>query len=122
MTKAWIFGVSVLLAFLLVWVSLVKMGIYSQFMANFLWLAPGFAAFTAALLAPSRKFLLGVSMGIPAALLGIAFNWAWQLSGNAVDFPGFEGGFVLFALILLGATVTACFGALAAIIVNRHPT
>ena len=121
MIRAWTVGVSVLIAAVLIWAVLLKLEIYSQSMAIILWLSPGAAAFAAAYLGPSRKLLLGASMGIPAALLGVAFNAVWQLPGNAVDFPGVGGGLLLFMLILVGATVVASLGALVGYFLTINP-
>ena len=119
MVKSYLAGLSVLLAVLFVWAVLLQLKIFSQSMAIILWLSPGVAAFAAAYLAPSSKFLLGASMGLPAAVLAVAFNSISQLAGIAVDFPGAEGGLVLFVIILVGATVIASVGALAGFLLTR---
>ena len=120
MVKAWVVGICVLIAALLVWAVLLNLEIFSLAMAIILWLSPGAAAFAAAYLAPSRKFLLGASMGIPAALLGIALNALWQLQGVAVDFSGVGGAGILFMLTLAYATVVASLGALAGNFLTRN--
>ena len=120
MVKAWVVGICVLVAALLVWAVLLELETYSQSMAIILWLSPGAAAFVTAYLAPSHRFLLGTSMGISAALLQVAFNAAWQLQGHAVDFPGVAGAGILFTLTLAYATVLASLGALVGYYLTRN--
>ena len=120
MVKAWVVGVGVLLAALLAWEALLQLEIFSQAMAIILWLSPGAAAFVAAYLAPTRKFLLGASMGTAMALLWVAFNAASQLWGKAVDFPGLGGAAILFMLTFAYATAVASLGALVGYFVTRN--
>ena len=112
MIKAWVMGFCVLLAALLIWELLLRLEVFSRLMAIVLWLSPGAAAFAAAYLAPTHKFILGASMGIPAALLAVAVNAAWQLQGNAVDFPGVGGALILLTVTFAYASVVASLGAL----------
>lgn len=120
MAKAWTVGLSVLIAAVAIWAVLLELEIFSQSMAVILWLSPGVAAFAAAHLAPSRKFLLGASMGIPAAILVVAFNAVWQLRGHAVDFPVVGGAAIIFMLTLAYATVVASVGASVGYFLSRN--
>jgi len=53
-------------------------------------------------------------MAIPSALLAVALNSAGQFFGAAVDFPGLEGGFILFILVLISAALISVPGSVAA--------
>ena len=68
MIKAWLFGVSVLVAVFVAWFLLLKMDVFSQLAAIALWVAPLIAGFVTAYIGPSHKVLLGTSLAIPAAL------------------------------------------------------
>ncbi len=109
--KAWAVGVGALAVACGPWLLLLKLEIYSQAMAIGLWLSPMVAGFAAAYLAPSRKVIVGTFMALPAALFAVLLNLLPQYSGEAVDLPGLEGGFVLFALTLIGSTVLSALGA-----------
>ena len=78
------------------------------------------AAFVSAYLGPSHKILLGTSMAVPAALLAVALNLADQFFGNAVDFPGLKGGFILFILVLISAAIVSIPGSVAAYALTRN--
>ena len=109
--RAWLIGTGVLAAAFVGWMLLLKAEVFSTSMAFVLWLSPGIAGFVTSLLAPTHKFLLGASMAIPAALMAVALNSVFQLSGGAVDLPGIEGSLVLFTLVLLGSAVVSGLGA-----------
>ena len=109
---AWTLGVVVLATPFAVWVGVLEFGRFSEWALYLLWLAPLFAAFVTSFLAPSRKFFLGASMAIPAALISLAINLIFQAGDRAVDFPFFKGGWILFLATLSFAVVLSVIGAL----------
>jgi hypothetical protein len=111
MSKAWAAGIGVLAVACGTWFLLLRLEVYSPAVAIGLWFSPMVAGFAASYLAPRRKILVGTCMALPAALFAALLNLLSQYSGQAVDFPGLEGGFILFALTLIGSTVLSALGA-----------
>jgi len=110
MSKAWAAGIGVLAVACGTWFLLLRLEVYSPAVAIGLWFSPMVAGFTASCLAPRRKILVGTCMALPAALFAALLNLLPQYAGQAVDFPGLEGGFILFALTLIGSTVLSALG------------
>lgn len=111
MSKAWAAGIGVLAVACGAWFLLLTLEIYFEAALTGLWFSPMLAGFAASYLAPRRKILVGTCMALPAALFAALLNQLSQYSGQAVDFPGLEGGFILFALTLIGSTVLSALGA-----------
>ncbi len=120
MLKAWLIGVAILVAVFALWIIFLQMEVFSQSLAVLLWVSPFIAAFICAYLAPSRKLFLGISMALPSALLAVALNSGFAFFGSAVDFPGVEGGFTLFFLVLAASAVVCVLGAVAGSVLTRN--
>ena len=109
--SAWLAGLGVLIAVHVGWYVFLNLERFSEFMMLTTWLSPLAAAFIASYFGPSRKILLGASMSIPAAVLAVLFNFAYQLLGEPVDFPGPNGGVILFFVTLAYASALSIVGA-----------
>lgn len=68
-----------------------------------LWAVVPIAAFVAAVLARQRQFLVGTLVSVPAAVLFVLSNAAFELLGHAVEFSGALG-----ALFVLGMSLPVC--------------
>jgi hypothetical protein len=119
LTKAWMAGAGVLAVAFGGWSLLLGQEIYSEPMAIGLGLSPVLAGYATSYLAPSHKFVLGVSLALPSALLVVALNSALQVYGGPVDFPGFGGGLILFVLALVGSTALASLGSVVGYVHTR---
>ena len=60
-------------------------------------------------------------MAVLAAIVTTTSNLAFQILGNAVDFPGLRGGFVLFSLTLLYHGALCAIGAISGHMLTRKP-
>ncbi len=76
-------------------------------------ISPLVASFVAAYLAPRNKFLLGMSLAIPTAILGLVVTIVYQLFGKAVDFAGFDGGLILLSVSLAYGFILCSLGGVA---------
>lgn len=102
------------------WSLLLQLHIFSYVLLSLVWTSPGVAAFVTSSLSPSRKVLLGSSMAVVAAMLAVTLNSIFQARGISVDFPGLLGGFILFTLVLAGATVLSILGGIAGMLATRN--
>ncbi len=73
-------------------------------------ISPFVASFVAAYLSPRNKCTLGMSLAIPTAILSLVVTIAYQLLGKAVDFAGFQGGIILFAVSLAYGFILCSLG------------
>lgn len=65
------------------------------------------ASFVAALLAPKRNFLLGLSLLAPASILWVLANMAYAVNGVGTDF-GNEAGTVIVGVLSFGVNLVLC--------------
>jgi len=110
MFKAWSSGFGIIVVAYATWFVLLQVGTYSELFVLLLWSSPFIAAFVSSYLGPSKKIWLGISMAVPTAVLAVVFNSVHQLLGNAVDFPGFKGGLILFTTTLIYAGIISGIG------------
>jgi hypothetical protein len=110
--KACCLGIVVLIITNTVWFSFLQIEKYSEVLILLLWTSPFVAGFLVSYLAPSKNLFLGTLMAIIAAILVVTFNSVYQILGNTVDFPGFRGGAILFAMTLVSASIFAIPGSI----------
>ncbi len=79
------------------------------------------AGWCAAALVPRRKFLTGMLVALPAALLFAASNFAYSQLGHAVEFPGAEGALFVFGMSAPLCALLAAAGAGLAYLSARRP-
>lgn len=111
MTKAFAIGVGILVAAYALWFITLQAGQYSELKIIVLWVSPFLAALASAFLAPRNKIVLGISMALPSAVLGVVLNIVYQAQGNPVDFPGGRGAIILFVTTLLYSGALCSVGA-----------
>jgi hypothetical protein len=111
MLKAWSAGLGILVVAYAAWFAFLQVGKFSESSALFLWISPLIAAFVSSYLGPSRKIILGISMAFPSAILAVVVNSFYQLHDQAVDFPGFRAGLILFTLVLIYSALISVVGA-----------
>jgi hypothetical protein len=111
MTKALMVGIGLLIAAYALWFITLQIEQYSEFNVLILWASPFIAALVSAYLAPRKKLLLGISMVLPTAILGVTLNYIDQAQGNPVDFPGSSGALILFTTTLLYSAILCSVGA-----------
>lgn len=119
MFKAWSAGCGIIFVAYAIWFALLQVGTYSELFILLLWASPFIGAFVSSYLGPSKKIWLGISMAVPTALLAVVFNSVYQLLGNAVDFPGFRGGLILFTTTLIYAGIISGVGGAAGYFLTR---
>ena len=93
------------------WFTFLQLSKFSEPMMLLLWLSPLVAAFVSSYFGPSKQVLLGTSMAVPAAFLAVLFNLVDQLLDVTVDFPGLQGGLIIFFVTLIYAGVLSGIGA-----------
>jgi hypothetical protein len=98
MTKAWLLGLALLVAGHLLWWGVLLDGAYSEALRVALFFVPAVAAFLVAYLAPRRKLLLGISMGLCGALIGFAAMAGYEHLGYHIDKIG--GPLATLAILL----------------------
>jgi phosphoglycerol transferase MdoB-like AlkP superfamily enzyme len=111
MTKALMVGFGVLLAAYALWFITLQNSQYSELKVLILWVSPFVAAIVSAFLAPKRKFMLGISMAFPAAILAVGLNYVYQVQGNPVDLPGGSGALILFTTTMIYSGILCGVGA-----------
>lgn len=119
MFKAWSVGFGIIVVAYVAWFVVLQLGTYSELFVLLLWSSPFIAAFVSSYLGPSKKILLGTSMAVPFAVLAVVFNTVYQMLGNAVDFPGFKGGLILFTTTLIYTGIIAGIGGVAGYFITR---
>ena len=110
MKKAWFIGVSIILVANITWFLALQKKEYSEILFAILWGSPLVAAFIVAYLSPFKKMANSLSMSIPMAIIAVVFNGVYQLLGNTVDFPGIQGGLILFGTTLLYSLILCGLG------------
>jgi len=88
---------------------------YSGVLVVMFWISPLAAALITSYLAPRKKWLLGMSMVLVAAILAVVASSAHQWLGNPVDFGGKGGAVWLFLLAFFYSTILCGFGSLAGV-------
>lgn len=111
--SAWITGFIVLLFANGVWFISLQTQTYSKALVLLLWIFPLLAAFITAYLSPRKKVLLGMSMALASAVIGVGFNLIYELLGHQVDFPGVRGGALLFLITLVYGVLLCSVGSYA---------
>lgn len=109
MSRALIFGLAILVAVNVLWFVAQELELFSPRLALVVWAAPLAAAALVSYFAPRRKLVLGALMTIPSVLSPLVFHGLYQLRGNKVDFPGFDGA-VNLAVIITPFTLLLCGG------------
>lgn len=118
--KAWFAGAGILVFAYVTWFAFLQVGTYSELFVFLLWSSPFIAALVSSYLGPSKKIILGASMAVTSAILAVIFNTAYQLLGNAVDFPNFQGGLILFATTLIHSGIVAGLGSVVGYFLARQ--
>jgi len=113
MIRSWGIGFMILLILDMMVAVTTLINFHSLVLMLLLRISPFVASFVAAYLAPRKKFLLGMSLAIPTAILGLVVTIAYQLFGKAVDFAGFEGGLILLAVSLAYGFILCSLGGMA---------
>lgn len=118
--KAWLIGTGIICSIYLAWNICVLMATKNAWIAPFLyvlypigWVAPPFAAFLVAYLAPKRKILAGSSMAVSAAVMLGLFGDLWDRFGHGGDFHGLDGYMAVLAFGLTWNALVCLPGALA---------
>ena len=119
MFRAWSAGVGILVMGYMAWFAFLQLENFSESLVLLLWLSPLISAFVSSYLGPSKKILLGTSMAVPAAILAVMLNSFDQFLGNAVDFPGIQGGLILFATTLIYAGILSVIGSVLGYFITR---
>lgn len=110
MFVAWSAGAGILVAAYAIWFTVLHLYKFSESIMLLFWLSPLIAAFVSSYFGPSKKIALGASMAVPAAILAVLFNLLDQLYDRAVDFPGLQGGLILFFVTLIYAGILSGIG------------
>jgi hypothetical protein len=113
MIRAWSIGFMILFSVDMMVVVATLINVYPQALMLLLRISPFVASFIAACLSPRKKIILGMSLAIPTAILGLLVNIAYQLFGKAVDFAGFTGGLILLAVSLVYGFILCSVGGVA---------
>lgn len=119
LSRAWVYGFGVLIAAHALWFAFLQARQFSEVALIVLWLSPAVASFITAYCAPRKKFLLGVSLAVPTAVLVGILNFMYASFGNAVDFSGASGSVLLSVITLLGAAVICAVGSVVGYLVTR---
>ena len=83
--KAWRLGLALLVGGHLMWWGVLLEGAYAETLRLALFFVPALAAFLVAYLAPRRKMLLGMSMGVCGALIGFFAMAGYEHLGYHID-------------------------------------
>ncbi len=117
--KAWLIGTGIITIAYAAWFIILQASQYSEVLIILLWLSPLVAALVSTYLAPRRKVLLGMSMVISTAVLAVTFNLVYQWLGNAVDFPGMQGGLILFTTTLVYSCILCGLGSMGGLLLSK---
>jgi len=113
--KAWGIGAAIVLIARVIFLATILLGDHAppaiRVFALLSYYAPAGAAFVVGHLAPRRKFLLGLSMAVPAAILDGALNFGLPALGHPVDFLGVEAGTILVVIDLIFQGALCAVGA-----------
>lgn len=85
-----------------------------------IWGVPVIAAFTTSWLSPKHKFLTGLAVAVPAALLLGVSNYVIEAFGNPVDFPGMKGAALVAGMSLPLLALLCGVGALAGRLTSKR--
>ncbi len=85
-----------------------------------IWVVLGIAAFVASWLAPKRRFIAGLAVAVPAAILLGASTYIFEAMGNAVDFAGFRGSLFVLAMSLPVLGLLCAVGAFAGLLASKR--
>ncbi|MGO9380137.1 MAG: hypothetical protein ACLPN1_13315 [Dissulfurispiraceae bacterium] len=113
MIRAWGIGFMILFIVDMMVVAATLMNFHPPALMLLLRISPFIASFVTAYLLPRKKFILGMSLAIPTAILSLVVTIVYQLLGRAVDFAGFEGGLILFAVSLAYGFILCSVGGVA---------
>lgn len=122
MRRSWVIGFIILASADLIVVVATMLEIHPRVFWCLLQLSPFVASFVTAYISPRKKAVLATSLAIPSAGLGLVVTSAYQLSGKAVDFPGFEGGLILLEVSLAYAFVLCALGGVAGSFLSKRLT
>lgn len=119
MSRAWVVGFMMLITVDAIVVIATLIEFYPRALLLLLQVSPFVAAFISSYLSPQKKIILGTSMAIPAALLGVVVTFMYQLVGKPVDFPGLKGGLILFEISLVYGLVVCTLGGILGYFVSK---
>jgi len=85
-----------------------------------IWVVPVIAAFTTSWLSPKHKFLTGLVVAVPAALLIGISNYVFEAFGNPVDFAGLKGAALVAGMSLPFLGLLCGVGALAGHLTSKR--
>ncbi len=119
MVRAWAVGFVILLTVDVMVVIATIIEVYPRVLWLLLQISPFVAAFISAYLSPRKKVLVGTSMAIPAAILGVVVTFLYQLFGKAVDFPGLKGGLILLEVSIIYGLILCVLGGTLGYLITR---
>lgn len=119
MLRAWSAGAGIIILVYTAWFIALQAAQYSEALVVLLWLSPLAAALVTSYLAPRKKILLGISMVLPATILAVALNSVYQWLGNAVDFPGVQGGLILFTTTFVYGGILCGLGSIGGVVLAK---
>lgn len=119
MARAWIAGFMILFIADMLWIVGLQFEVLSKTLLLAGQVSPFIAAFASSYLAPRRKILLGCSMSVPAAILGVALTAVYQLFGAAGGFRGIQGAWILFEITIVYSAILCIAGSGAGYFLSR---
>jgi hypothetical protein len=119
MTRAFLAALAILVVGDAVCMAALKLSQAPGALAMAIWGVPVVAAFATSCLAPNRKFLVGLAVALPAAVMVGISNYVFEAMGNPVDFPGFKGSALVAGMSFPLLVVLCGVGALAGHFTSR---
>jgi len=119
-TRAFLVALAILLIGDAAYLLTLKLPDAPSAVAMAIWVVPVIAAFVTSWLAPRRKFLTGVVVAIPAALMVGVSNYIFEAFGNLVDFPGLKGAALVAGMSLPFLCLLCGVGALAGHLTSKR--
>jgi hypothetical protein len=110
-------GISVLILAQVLYVGVLLKISHHELLRLILLVVPGLAAFAAAYLAPRRKLLVGLSMAIYGAVIGVLSALGYESLGLHVDRIG--GAWTTFTILLVYYLVLSFVGSMGGYFLSR---
>ena len=117
MPKAMLAGISVLVLAQILYIGVLVKINHHELLRLLLLIAPGLAAFVAAYLAPRRKLLVGLSMAMYGAVIGVLSALGYESFGLHVDRIG--GVWATFLILLVYYLVLSLVGSAGGYLLSR---
>ena len=119
MLRAFLAAVAILVVGDAGFLGILKLQDISGVFAYLIWAIPVIAAFAASMITPRRKFVVGLLVAVPAAILQGVANFAFEAMGNAVDFPGMKGSLLVIGMSFPWVAVLCTVGALGGTVLTK---